>query len=129
MLTLPAAVRIYVAAEAIDLRRGFDGLSATTRTVIGADPMSGHVFCFLNRRRNRLKLLVWDRTGFLLLYKRLSRGTFALPSAPRPGSRHLEVDAGELALMLEGIDLRGARRQRRWTPLAGGPGGAVSRAR
>jgi transposase len=115
MFTLPAAVRIYVAADAVDLRRGFDGLSATTRTVIGADPLSGHVFVFLNRRRDRIKLLLWDRTGYLLLYKRLSRGTFSLSSSPRPGTRHVEMDAGELALMLEGVDLRGARRQRRWT--------------
>jgi transposase len=112
--TLPAAVRIYVAAEAIDLRRGFDGLSATTRTVIGADPLSGHLFCFLNRRKNRIKLLVWDRTGYVLLYKRLERGTFRLPTTPAAGRRHVELDAGELGLMLEGLDLRGAQRQRRW---------------
>lgn len=124
MFMLPAAVRIYVAADAVDLRRGFDGLSATTRSVIGADPMSGHVFCFLNRRKNRIKVLVWDRTGLVILYKRLSRGTFSLPSSPRPGHRHVEVDAGELALLLEGVDGRGARRQRRWTrlPVAGYPG-------
>jgi transposase len=72
------------------------------------------VFCFLNRRRNRIKLLLWDRSGWLILYKRLERGTFALPSAPRGGERHVEVDAGELGLMLEGLDLRGARRQPRW---------------
>ena len=113
MLTLPASVRIYVAAEPVDLRRGFDGLAATTRDLIG-DPMSGHLFCFLNRRKNRIKLLVWDRTGFLLLYKRLERGTFALPTEPAPGRRHVEVDAGELGLMLEGLDLRGARRRARW---------------
>ena len=63
MLMLPASVRIYVAAEAVDLRRGFDGLAAATRSIIGADPMNGHVFCYLNRRRNRIKLLLWDRTG------------------------------------------------------------------
>lgn len=114
MLTLPSSVRIYVAAEATDLRRGFDGLSALTRSVIGADPMSGHLFVFLNRRRNRVKILVWDRTGYLLLYKRLERGTFRIASAPRIGMRHVEMDAGELALMLEGLDLRSARRQKRW---------------
>jgi transposase len=113
MLTLPASVRIYVAAEPVDLRRGFDGLAAATRSLIG-DPMSGHLFCFLNRRKNRIKLLVWDRTGYLLLYKRLERGTFALPTQPAAGHRHVEVDAGELGLMLEGLDLRGARRRARW---------------
>lgn len=114
MLTLPASVRIYVAAEAVDLRRGFDGLAAATRGVIGADPLSGHVFVFLNARRNRVKLLVWDRTGYVLLYKRLERGTFALPTQPAAGRRHVELDAGELGLMLEGLDLRGARRRTRY---------------
>jgi transposase len=114
MLPLPASVRIYIAAEAVDLRRGFDGLAAATRSVIGSDPMSGHVFVFVNRRRNRVKLLVWDRTGYLLLYKRLERGTFKLPTEPEVGRRHVEVDAGQLGLMLEGLDLRGARRRKRW---------------
>jgi transposase len=114
MLSFPGAVRIYVAAEAVDLRRGFDGLSALTRSVLHADPMSGHVFCFLNRRRNRIKLLLWDRTGWLVLYKRLERGTFHVPLGPRAGERHVEVDAGELGLMLEGLDLRGAHRHARW---------------
>jgi transposase len=114
MLTLPSSVRIYVAAEPVDLRRGFDGLAAATRSLIGGDPLSGHVFVFLNRRKNRIKLLVWDRTGYLVLYKRLERGTFAIPSEPPLGCRHVEVDAGELGLMLEGLDLRGARRRPRW---------------
>lgn len=114
MLTLPASVRIYIAAEAVDLRRGFDGLAATTRSLIGESPLSGHLFVFLNRRRNRIKLLLWDRTGYLLVYKRLERGTFELPTEPAAGRRHIEVDAGELGLMLEGLDLRGARRRGRW---------------
>jgi transposase len=114
MLTLPPSVRIFIAAEPIDLRRGFDGLAATTRSLIRRDPLSGHVFAFVNRRKNRIKLLVWDRTGFVLLYKRLERGSFQIPSQPDPGDRHIEVDAGQLGLMLEGLDLRGARRSRRW---------------
>jgi transposase len=117
MLTLPAAVRIYVAAEAVDLRRGFDGLAAATRSLIREDPLTGHLFVFLNRRKDRIKLLVWDRTGYLLLYKRLERGTFQLPTAPAAGQRHVEVDAGELGLMLEGVDLRGAVRRARWRRL------------
>lgn len=114
MLTLPSSVRIYVAAEAVDLRLGFDGLAATTRSLIEQSPMSGHVFVFLNRRRNRIKLLLWDRTGYLLVYKRLERGTFELPTQPALGRRHVEIDSGELGLMLEGLDLRGARRRARW---------------
>lgn len=117
MLTLPASVRIYVAAEAVDLRRGFDGLAAATRSVIREDPLSGHLFVFTNRRRNRVKVLVWDRTGYLLLYKRLERGTFHLPTQPEVGCRHVELDAGELGLMLEGVDLRGAQRRKRWRRL------------
>lgn len=117
MLTLPASVRIYVAAEGVDLRRGFDGLAAATRSVIREDPLSGHLFVFMNRRRNRVKVLVWDRTGYLLLYKRLERGTFQLPTQPAAGWRHVELDAAELGLMLEGVDLRGARRRERWRRL------------
>lgn len=117
MLTLPASVRIYVAAEAMDLRRGFDGLASATRSVIRQDPLNGHLFVFLNRRRNRIKLLVWDRTGFLLLYKRLERGTFHMPTQPPAGQRHVELDAGDLGLMLEGVDLRGVRRRQRWRRL------------
>lgn len=114
MLSLPPSVRIYVAAEGVDLRYGFDGLAAATRTVIEQSPTSGHVFVFLNRRRNRIKVLVWDRTGYLLVYKRLERGTFHLPAQPELGKRHVEIDSGELSLMLEGLDLRGARRRPRW---------------
>ena len=114
MLTLPASVRIFVAAEPIDLRRGFDGLAAATRSVILQEPTNGHVFGFLNRRRNRIKLLVWDRTGYLIVYKRLERGTFTVTTTPALGHRHVEMDAGELTLLLEGIDLRGAVRRPRW---------------
>ncbi|MGH8895825.1 MAG: IS66 family insertion sequence element accessory protein TnpB [Egibacteraceae bacterium] len=124
MLTLPSSVRIFIAAEAVDLRRGFDGLAAATRGIILQDPLNGHVFAFLNRRRNRIKLLVWDRTGFVLIYKRLEQGTFRIPITPPAGRRHVELDSGDLGLMLEGIDLRGARRQRRWRrlPHERGPG-------
>jgi transposase len=114
VLTLPASVRIYVAADPVDLRRGFDGLAAATRSLIQQDPLNGHLFVFLNRRRNRIKLLAWDRTGYLLIYKRLERGTFHLPTQPAPGRRHVELDAGDLTLMLEGVDLRGKRPAHPW---------------
>ena len=116
MLTLPATVRIYMATEPVDLRRGFDGLAAATRQIIREDPLSGHLFCFVNRRANRLKVLLWQPSGYLLLFKRLERGCFKLPHPPVPGRRHLEMDAADLALMMEGIDLRGARRRKRWSP-------------
>jgi transposase len=116
MLTLPSTVRIYVAAEPVDLRRGFDGLAAATREIIRADPLSGHLFVYTNRRSNRLKILLWEPSGYLMLYKRLERGRFRIPMEPRAGARHVELEATELALMMEGIDLRDAKRRPRWTP-------------
>jgi len=72
MFALPSSVRIYVASEPTDLRLGFDGLSALTRSVIGANPMSGHLFVLINRRKDRIKILAWDRTGYLLLYNQMN---------------------------------------------------------
>lgn len=117
MLTLPSSVRIYVAARPVDLRKGIYKLAAVARKVVKEDPLNGHVFVFVNRRKNRVKCLWWDRTGWLMLYKKLERGTFSLPTQPLPGQRHIEVDAAELALMLEGIDLQGAHRRPRWRQL------------
>ncbi len=117
MLTLPSSVRIYVAAAPVDLRKGFNKLAALARAVIKEDPLNGHIFVFLNRLKNRVKCLWWDRSGWLLLYKKLERGTFRLPTEPHLGQSHIEVDAGEFALMLEGIDLQGARRRPRWRRL------------
>ena len=95
------------------MRRGFDGLAAMTREIIGADPLSGHLFVFRNRRRDRMKVIYWDRDGFALWYKRLERGTFRFP-APLDGVHSVEVDHATLTLILEGIDVRGARRQQRF---------------
>jgi len=113
-MMLPASVRIYVASEPVDLRKGFDGLAKLARTVVQEDPLSGHLFAFVNRRKNRIKLLWWDTTGWALLYKRLEKGTFSLTAEPRTGQRHVEMTSAELTLLLEGIDLRGARRRPRW---------------
>jgi len=118
VLTLPPAVRVYVAVEAVDIRKSFDGLSAAVREVLRSDPMSGHLFVFRNRRGDRIKILFWDRSGYALFYKRLERGTFHLPSDPPAQAAHLEMEGAELSLMLEGIDLRGARRRKRWDPRA-----------
>jgi transposase len=128
LMTLPSAVRIYLATEPVDLRRGFDGLAAATRTLMGLDPLCGHVFVFLNRRRNRVKLLAWGPTGYTLIYRRLEKGTFKMPTGPAPGQTHVEVDAGELGLMLEGLDLRKARRRKRWRPLTQAAAGSRSTA-
>jgi transposase len=116
VLTLPPTVRIFVGVGPVDMRRSFDGLSAIVREVLRGDPLSGHLFAFRNRRGDRLKILWWDRSGYSLFYKRLERGTFALPlDAPRRDT-HIEMEAAELSLMLEGIDLNGARRRPRWDP-------------
>jgi transposase len=116
VLTLPSTVRIYLCARPVDLRKSFDGLAAATREVIGEDPLCGHVFVFMNRRGDRAKLLLWDRNGWLLVYKRLERGVFRSPREPDAGAGHVLLEGPELALMLEGIDLRGARRRPRWAP-------------
>ncbi|MHC4481040.1 MAG: IS66 family insertion sequence element accessory protein TnpB [Planctomycetota bacterium] len=111
---LPPTVRVFVALQPADLRRGFDGLAALTREVLGGEPLSGHLFVFWNRRRDRVKVLFWDRGGFVLWSKRLERGRFRFPE--RADGSRVEVEASELMLLLEGIDLRGARRRRRFVP-------------
>jgi transposase len=111
MLMWSPATRIFVAGQATDLRRSFDTLAEMTRQVLKADPFSGHLFVFFNRTRNRVKILYWDRTGFWLSHKRLERGTFRVPETQ---AAVLEWNAAELALILEGIELAGARRRRRY---------------
>ena len=117
MLSLPPSVAIYVCSEPVDMRKQHDGLSAVVGSMLDADPLSGHLYVFFNRGRNRLKVLWYDRGGFALLYKRLERGTFIFPKAAR-GAKRVRIDAGELALIFEGIDLRGATWRPRWQPAA-----------
>lgn len=118
MLTLPPSVRIYVAVEPVDMRNHIDGLSRAVREVIQKEPLSGHLFVFFNRRGDQTRILFWDRNGYCLFSKRLERGVFRLPRCPE-GAGHLELEAAELALILEGFDLEGAKRRRRWTAPAG----------
>ena len=98
MLTLPESVRVFLARGATDLRRSFDRLSAQVQEVLHQDPWSGQLFVFFNRQRNRVKLLVWERDGFWLLYKRLEGGTFAALERD-------EINARELYLLLAGIEV------------------------
>ena len=111
MLTLSPAVRIYLATGATDLRRSIDGLAALVRERFTLDPLSGHLFLFRNRRGDRLKILAWDRSGFLIVYKRLEQGTFTWPSDD--ASDPVEMRSADLALLLAGVDLAQTRR-RRW---------------
>lgn len=113
MWMIPPSMRIYLATEPADMRRSFDGLAGMVRDFLGRNPLSGHLFVFRNRRGDRVKILYWDRTGFCLWYKRLERGFFHFPEN---GATSVEVEAPELALLLEGIDLAGARRRKRFVP-------------
>jgi transposase len=116
MLMLPPVVRIFVSLTPADLRRSLDGLAALTREVLQEDPLSGHLFVFFNRRRNRTKILLWDRSGLCLYYKRLEKGAFRLTAFEEAGRARIELEAPELALLLEGIDLAHARRRPRFVP-------------
>lgn len=117
MILLPSAVRVYVAAEPTNLRQSFEGLSNAVRVVVGKDPLSGHVFAFINRRRTQVKLLLWTRGGFTIVHKRLERGRFAFVHEVSPSARAVEFGADELAMLLEGIDARALRKSKRWQPL------------
>jgi transposase len=112
VLSLASTLRIFLAVEPADMRKGFDGLSLLVRDRIAQDPLSGHLFVFRNRRRDRIKVLYWDRDGLALWYKRLEKGTFRFPEAT---DGRVEVTPAELAAILEGIDLRHARRQARFS--------------
>ncbi len=118
MLSLPPTMRVFLASQPTDMRRSFDGLVALTRSALSQDPLSGHLFAFINRRRTMMKAVYWDRNGYCLVAKRLEKGTFVLPVA-KDGTV-IEVEAVELTLLLEGIDLSNARRRPRWTPAAVG---------
>jgi transposase len=94
---------VYLAVEPVDLRGAFDRLAAITRQVLSLDPASGALFLFLNRRRNRLKALWWDRNGYTILYKRLSKGTFPLPSFTEADGSCVEISAQDFAQLLAGL--------------------------
>jgi transposase len=105
--------RIWLAAEATDMRCGFDRLAERVRAVMGQDPLGGHLFVFRSRRGDRLKILLWDGDGFILWYKRLEAGVFKLPRLG-PGARSVELRASELAMILDGIDMTKLKRVPRY---------------
>lgn len=114
MLTLPPGVRVFVATERVDGRKGIDGLSVVVRSRFAEDPLSGTLFVFFSRRADRVRVLYWDRDGYVLIIKRLERGTYRLPW--RADAGRVIIEAAELLLVLEGIELRGASRRARWSP-------------
>lgn len=112
MFGLTSATRIFLAAGATDMRKGFEGLFGLARDVLREDPLSGHLFLFASKDRTRLKVLVWDGSGLWVCAKRLPKGRFAWP-APKPGEQRIVMRPEELTLLLSGIDLRETK-QRRW---------------
>lgn len=114
MIGFPGAVKIYLAAGPIDLRKGFNGLSGIVREW-ELDLFSGHLFAFISRRRNTVKILTWDNGGFVIWHKRLEIGRYKLPQIVE-GQTRLQMDAAELSMLLEGIDLSRVKRQKRWSP-------------
>lgn len=105
--------RIWLAVEATDMRCGFDRLAERVSAVISQDPLGGHLFVFASRRHERLKILTWDRDGYVLWYKRLEAGVFKLPRVEQ-GARSVELRASELAMMLDGIDMTKLKRTPRY---------------
>lgn len=111
MISLPAQVRVFLCTKPTDMRKGFDGLSGLVTQVFQADGLSGDLFLFFNRRRDRIKILLWDRDGFVIWYKRLEQGTYQIPEARDDGC---ELTANQLALLLGGIDLNSAKERKRY---------------
>jgi transposase len=107
---MPENVKIFLAVGPTDMRKSFDTLAGLVRTAIAEDPLSGHLFVFCNRRRDRLKILLWESSGFWLYAKRLERGTFAWPTSAKA---KMQYSPAELALLLGGLDVSKTRR-RRW---------------
>ena len=115
LLMLPPSVRVHLATEAVDLRRGHDGLAALVREQWGDALFEGHLFVFLGRRLDRCKVLFFDRGGLVLYYKRLERGRFQMPSRSADGAA-VEMDTTGLLMLLDGIDVVAVKRPRKWDP-------------
>ena len=113
MLSLSASSRYFLYRYAADMRKGFDGLSGLIRNELQKDPLGGDVFIFFNKRRSQVKLLLWERDGFSIYYKRLERGTYELPSI-NGQSMSLPLGSDELMLILQGISLSSVRRRKRF---------------
>jgi transposase len=111
MLTWPQRIRLYVVLDPVDMRRSFDGLAAIIEHRLGLDPRSGHLVLFTNKRKHLLKAMYFARGGYTIVYRRLERGSFQLPSGD---GKCVEIDTAQLAMILEGIDLRTAVRRKRY---------------
>ena len=114
MLQVSPRTKIFVSLSPTDMRRGFNGLSAEVTQILKEDPHSGHLFLFRNRRRDRLKVLLWDNDGWVIYYKRLERGTFEFPQPKSGDDSKVEIRASELSMILDGIRLEGRLRRPRY---------------
>lgn len=117
MILLPSAIRIYVSTKPTNLHKSFEGLSNEIRSLLSQDPLSGHLFLFLNRTRTQVKMLMWTRGGFTIVHKRLERGRFSFPDKVNDQVSSVELDAHELAMLLEGLVIAPERTAVRWRPL------------
>jgi len=117
MIHLPASVRVYLCLTACDMRKSFDGLHSLVREHLELDALAGHLFVFASRRRDRVKILYWDRDGFAVWSKRLEEGTYAVPFGDTGEERQREITAQELGALLSGIDLKQATRRKRYRRL------------
>ena len=109
MLSFPGSLKVFLAVESCDLRKSFDGLQALATEKLAEDPRQGALFVFTNRRHTRIKILYWDRTGLWVMVKRLEKGTFSWPKSVEAGSAKLKLSPEALAMLTDGIDLRGAK--------------------
>lgn len=111
MLSLPSRTRMFLCMTPVDMRKSFDALFGIVQQEFRQDPLSGHLFLFVNRRRDRMKAIFWDDDGFVIWYKRLEVGTWQIPTST---SSTMQLEIHELAMILRGIDLRSARRRARY---------------
>jgi transposase len=111
---LPPGAQVFLATGLVDGRKGINGLSALVRSQFERDPLSGHLFVFFSRRADQVRVLYWDRDGYVLTAKRLEIGRFRVPWRAEHG--HITLEAAELLLVLEGIDLTHAKHRKRWSP-------------
>ena len=109
MLNFTGSLKVFVALEPCDMRKGFNGLHAMVTERLGEDPRTGSLFVFSNRRHSRLKILYWDGSGLWILSKRLERGTFSWPKSAEPKAAKLRLTPEALALLMDGVDMRGAK--------------------
>jgi transposase len=113
MLTIATQTRIFIALHATDMRKGFDGLSGLVSDTLKQDPLSGALFLFVNRRRDRMKVLYWDGDGLAIWYRRLEQGTFQIP-ASNEQLNAIEIRSDEFTMLLRGIDLSSVKRRKRF---------------